>query len=152
MKQLLRKAAILGSTLALSLVLAAPAMAQTGSEFDAKDVGTNTGNPILLQSEFGFKNLSQAINTIITAVIFFGALVAFVFIVIGAFRYVSAGDDAAGTKAARTIITLGISIRHLPNCHPISSRTKRHCSTNLIALMWLNSKQEHLLRRVFLLV
>src|SRR5690606_17073766 len=75
----------------------------TGSAFCPED--PDGKGPVALMPTFGFSNLSQAINTVITAVMFFAAIVAFVFIVIGAFRYVSAGENAAGTEAARKIIT-----------------------------------------------
>ena len=56
----------------------------------------------------GFTNLSQAINTFITAAIFFGALAAFLFILLGAFKYILAGDKPDGTKAARTTMVNAI--------------------------------------------
>jgi hypothetical protein len=99
MNKLLQKAAILGSTLGGAMSLA---VSSARAQIDASDIGgvvsVNTGG-------VGFTSIGQAMSTIISFVIFLGALIAFVFLVIGAFRYVSAGDDAAGTKAARTIIT-----------------------------------------------
>ena len=106
MKQLLQKAAILGSSLALGLsFFAAPSFAQCGaSAFCAGDVPG--GGPVQVDTgSIGFSSIGQAISTLITFAIFLGAIIAFIFIVIGAFRYVSAGEDAGGTKAARTIIT-----------------------------------------------
>jgi hypothetical protein len=109
MKNLLKKLAIVGSTLALSLTLgaavtfAATTCTGTASCFNAGTV--DNGNPISLQTQFGFGNLSQALNTIVAVVFFGGALAAFVFIVIGAFRYLTSGDSDAGTKAARVMIT-----------------------------------------------
>lgn len=96
--------AIVGSTLALGLTvgssaaLAAPCTTQT-SCFSTGD------NSVTLQAQFGFNTLSQALNTIVAVVFFGGALAAFVFIVIGAFRYLTSGESDAGTKAARTMIT-----------------------------------------------
>ena len=54
---------------------------------------------------FGFSTLSQAINTILSVIFFGSALAAFIFIVIGAFQYVTAGDDAAKTEKSRKTIT-----------------------------------------------
>src|SRR5690606_33215084 len=84
---------------------AAQSSGEKGSAFSPTDVGDRENQDIQLIPVFGFSNISQTINTVITAVMFFAAIVAFVFIVIGAFRYVSAGENAAGTEAARKIIT-----------------------------------------------
>jgi hypothetical protein len=59
---------------------------------------------ITIKPVTGFVTLSQALNTIITAAIFFGAILAFGYIAMGAFKYVAAGDDANAVKSARTMI------------------------------------------------
>ena len=110
MKQL-SKLALLGSTLMLALTLttgAALAVEGCGGSLDpsaTESCFAASENSVTLVPQFGFANLSQAINTIVTVAIFGAALVAFGFIVFGAFRYVSAGENADGTKAARVIIT-----------------------------------------------
>lgn len=74
------------------------------------DPGTNpalgSGGGVNFQlGGLGFTTLSQAINTILSVIFFGAALAAFVFIVLGAFQYVTAGDDASKTEKARKTIT-----------------------------------------------
>jgi vacuolar-type H+-ATPase subunit I/STV1 len=64
--------------------------------------------PITITPVVGFSTLSQAMSTLISAAIVMGALLTFIYLVIGAFKYVSAGDDASNVKSAKTIITNAI--------------------------------------------
>ena len=65
----------------------------------------NNDQPLTLSSGFGFSTLGQAINTIISVIFFVAALAAFFYILLGAFTYVTAGDDATKTEKARKSIT-----------------------------------------------
>ena len=64
--------------------------------------GTQT---IDLQASFGFSSLPQAINTIIALIFLVAGLVAFFFILLGAFNYLTAGDSSEKTGKARSMIT-----------------------------------------------
>jgi hypothetical protein len=59
---------------------------------------------IKIQPIVGFSSINQAVGTIIGVVFFGAALLAFFYIVQGALKYVSAGDNAANTQAARQTI------------------------------------------------
>jgi glucose uptake protein GlcU len=81
----------------------ANASAPRGSAFSA---GSLPGeDDVAIATSFVFHSVSQAINTFISVLFFGAALAAFVFIVIGAFQYVTAGDDAAKTEKSRKTIT-----------------------------------------------
>ena len=84
-------------------VLAAPSRAFAQDE--QQDVIDAVGGPIDLQYNFGFTTLSQAINTIISLIFLGAGLLAFFFILMGAFNYLSAGDDSSKTEKARKQIT-----------------------------------------------
>jgi glucose uptake protein GlcU len=58
-----------------------------------------------LGAGFGFGSLSQALNTVISLVFLIAGLAAFVYILLGAFSYLTAGDDSAKTEKARKMIT-----------------------------------------------
>ena len=75
----------------------------TTSTFDPK--AANNGQKLALNTGFGFSTLGQAINTIISVIFFVAALAAFFYILLGAFTYVTAGDDATKTEKARKSIT-----------------------------------------------
>src|SRR5690606_23337097 len=95
-------------TSATALAIFRPSfVAANASKFTPNTVGgaLGTGGNVDIQTNFGFSNLSQAVNTIISVIFFGAALAAFVFIVIGAFQYVTAGDDAAKTEKSRKTIT-----------------------------------------------
>lgn len=64
--------------------------------------------PINIHIPFGFSTLSQAINTLLTAAIFFAALAALFYLFLGAFRYIIAGSDEAKIKSARATIVHAI--------------------------------------------
>lgn len=59
---------------------------------------------IVLQPVIGFSSIGQATNTLISAAFLGGALLTFFYIIRGAFKYVTAGDNAANTQAARSTI------------------------------------------------
>ena len=63
------------------------------------------GGTIDLQASFGFSSLPQAINTIIALIFLVAGLVAFFFILLGAFNYLTAGDSSEKTGKARSMIT-----------------------------------------------
>ena len=73
------------------------------STFNPSDA--NNGQKLALNTGFGFSTLGQAINTIISVIFFVAALAAFFYILLGAFTYVTAGDDATKTEKARKSIT-----------------------------------------------
>lgn len=56
---------------------------------------------INLQPEYGFTSLNQAVNTLVSVIFFFGGLAAFFYLLLGAFKYIIAGDDENKTKGAR---------------------------------------------------
>jgi hypothetical protein len=64
-----------------------------------------SGGQITLQPAFGFTTIGQALSTIISIIFLVAGLLAFVFILLGAFSYLTAGDDSAKTQKARTQIT-----------------------------------------------
>lgn len=59
---------------------------------------------ITLKPIIGFSSINQAANTLISIMFLGAALLAFFYIVRGALKYVSAGDNSANTQAARTTI------------------------------------------------
>ena len=63
---------------------------------------------ITIKPIIGFLTLGQALNTIFAALFFFGALLMFFFIINGALKYLTSGDNAANTAAGRTMITNAI--------------------------------------------
>jgi hypothetical protein len=63
------------------------------------------GGPIMLDIPFGYQNLSQFLNTMLTAVIFLAAIVALFQFLLAALKFITAGDRPEGTKAARSTIT-----------------------------------------------
>ena len=101
------KAAVLGLA-ATHLYSSTIAQSQDDSQFtpgNIEAIGSGGTANLLFQGTFGFTSLSQAINTIISVIFFGAALAAFVFIVLGAFQYVTAGDDATKTEKSRKTIT-----------------------------------------------
>lgn len=56
---------------------------------------------ISIQPQFGFTSLNEAVNTLVTAVFFFGGLAAFFYLLLGAFKYIIAGGDETKIKGAR---------------------------------------------------
>src|SRR5690606_6238793 len=54
---------------------------------------------------FGFQTIGQALNTIISVIFLAAGLAAFGFILLGAFNYLTAGDDSGKTDKARKMIT-----------------------------------------------
>jgi hypothetical protein len=64
--------------------------------------------PITITPSIGFTSLSQAINTMLDFLFFFGALACFFYIVLGAFKYVTAGDNSNAVSSARTTVTNAI--------------------------------------------
>ena len=100
-KQLIQRAGLVGSTLALALSHASSVYAE--SRFDPNSPGVNVN---LNQADsFGFDSLGEAVSTIISVIFFVAALAAFFFILWGAVTYVTAGDDTSKTDAARKKIT-----------------------------------------------
>ena len=80
--------------------------ADTGTVGDAIKAANGNGDTfITLPATFGFSSLSQALNTIISLIFLIAGLAAFVYILLGAFSYLTAGDDSAKTGKARTMIT-----------------------------------------------
>jgi hypothetical protein len=79
--------------------LASPlsALAQTANT----DIGPGE---ITLKPVVGFKTINQATGTLVSLLFLGAALLAFFYIVRGALKYVSAGDNAANAQAARTTI------------------------------------------------
>lgn len=67
-------------------------------------IGAQTQPSITLKPVVGFSTLSQAINTLLTLAIFGGALACFIYLILGAFKYVTAQDDPSKTAAARQTI------------------------------------------------
>ena len=98
-KQLIQRAGLIGSTLALALSHAASVYAQQPREVPALDANLNEAD------SFGFNSLGEAVSTIISVIFFVAALAAFFFILWGAVNYVTAGDDSSKTEAARKRIT-----------------------------------------------
>jgi hypothetical protein len=98
-KQLIQRAGLVGSTLALALSHAASVHAQS------RDVPALNVDLGAAKGTFGFDTLGQAISTIITVIFFVAGLAAFFFILWGAVSYVTAGDDSSKTEAARKRIT-----------------------------------------------
>jgi hypothetical protein len=91
-------------------VYAACDTSATGTGVDCvKDAinAANDGNSstILINTSFGFKTLNQALNTIVSIIFLVAGLLAFLFILLGAFNYLTAGDDDGKVKKARTGIT-----------------------------------------------
>ena len=56
---------------------------------------------INLQPQYAFTSLNEAVNTLVSAIFFFGALAAFFYLLMGAFKYIIAGGDEAKLKGAR---------------------------------------------------
>jgi hypothetical protein len=50
----------------------------------------------------GFTSLGQALNTILGALFLLGGLLAFAYLLYGAVKYITAGDNSSNTSAART--------------------------------------------------
>ena len=110
MKSAIQKIVALTSLAITAIYLYRPtiAQAQDDSQFtpgNIEAIGSGGTANLLFQGTFGFTSLSQAINTIISVIFFGAALAAFVFIVLGAFQYVTAGDDATKTEKSRKTIT-----------------------------------------------
>ena len=110
MKSATQKIVALTSLAITAIYLYRPtiAQAQDDSQFtpgNIEAIGSGGTANLLFQGTFGFTSLSQAINTIISVIFFGAALAAFVFIVLGAFQYVTAGDDATKTEKSRKTIT-----------------------------------------------
>jgi hypothetical protein len=57
---------------------------------------------IQIKAGVGFSTLGQALNTIIEALFLLGGLLAFGYILYGAIKYITAGDNSANVGAART--------------------------------------------------
>ena len=100
-KQLIQRAGLVGSTLALALSHASTTYAQ--SRFNPNDASVNVN--LNTADSFGFNSLGEAVSTIISVIFFVAALAAFFFILWGAVNYVTAGDDSSKTEAARKRIT-----------------------------------------------
>lgn len=60
--------------------------------------------PITIQPVIGFTSAQEALTTLMSVVGFVGALLCFFYIVWGAYKYLTAGDNAANTAAARQTI------------------------------------------------
>ena len=112
MKSAIQKIVALTSLAITAIYLYRPTIAQAqddSSQFtpnqNIEAIGSGGTANLLFQGTFGFTSLSQAINTIISVIFFGAALAAFVFIVLGAFQYVTAGDDATKTEKSRKTIT-----------------------------------------------
>lgn len=97
MKQVARK--VTTSLSVASLALAT----QVSSVFAQGDGKLFTG--LNLGTNFGFTDAPTTINTVINIILSIAGLAAFVFILWGAFDYVTAGDDAGKTEKARKKIT-----------------------------------------------
>ena len=79
---------------------------EEGTECVKKAIGAaGDSDTIDLQASFGFSSLPQAINTIIALIFLVAGLVAFFFILLGAFNYLTAGDSSEKTGKARSMIT-----------------------------------------------
>jgi hypothetical protein len=66
----------------------------------------NGGNSqIDLGAGFGFGSIQQALSTVISLIFLVAGLAAFVYILLGAFNYLTAGDDSGKTEKARKMIT-----------------------------------------------
>jgi hypothetical protein len=83
------------------------AQGDTGPNCIKKAIGSANGGTqmIGLNAGFGFSTLGQALNTIISIIFLVAGLAAFVYILLGAFNYLTAGDDASKTEKARKMIT-----------------------------------------------
>ena len=60
-----------------------------------------TPEPITIRPVIGFSTLSQAINTLMSVAMFGGALICLGYLILGAYKYLTAQDNAANTAAAR---------------------------------------------------
>ncbi len=90
--------------------IATPALAQCAADdyacqaIDAAN-GDEASGKIDLGTSFGFKTIGQALNTVISVIFLVAGLAAFVYILLGAFNYLTAGDDTGKTDKARKMIT-----------------------------------------------
>lgn len=102
MKNLKQTAASTGTALSILFLAAQNTFAQqnqwsnkTGINSDS--IGNNFGQ--------SFRDPGAAVSNVVNLLLFGAAIVAFIFILWGAFKYVMAGDDASKTQAARSTIT-----------------------------------------------
>ncbi len=72
---------------------------------DAITAAGGSDGTIDLGTSFGFKTIGQALNTVISVIFLVAGLAAFVYILLGAFNYLTAGDDTGKTDKARKMIT-----------------------------------------------
>ncbi len=57
--------------------------------------------PIVIQPVIGFTSAQEAVATLMSVVGYVGALLCFAYLIWGAYKYLTAGDNASNTAAAR---------------------------------------------------
>lgn len=90
-----------------SVALAECVQGSSGPDCVKQAIGAANGDvqTIGLNAGFGFSTIGQALNTVISIIFLVAGLAAFVYILLGAFNYLTAGDDTAKTEKARKMIT-----------------------------------------------
>lgn len=98
MKALLNKKTLVGNVSALGLLAL--------STSQAFAINLPDGSSVDLSKNFGnFGTLGDAVGTLISWILMIAGLAAFLYILWGAFNYVTAGDDSGKTEKARKTIT-----------------------------------------------
>jgi hypothetical protein len=59
---------------------------------------------LTFQPVIGFRSINQATSTVVALAFLGGAILAFYYLIKGAYRYVTAGDNAGNAQEARTTI------------------------------------------------
>ena len=69
--------------------------------FRANQIQASAPPPITIKPVIGFTSMQEAVATLMSVVGYVGALLCFFYLIWGAYKYLTAGDNAANTAAAR---------------------------------------------------